>query len=108
MRLSHPTHGLFLLAFFAFICFLASFTDNFKSVDGQMFYGFATLKRMRFFDYWTTTTMGIPDLSKYKIGFVDWIHAIFSAFVLVALRDNKCGELLLSQANTGCKKGSWI
>ncbi|KAL7582149.1 protein DMP3 [Lactuca sativa] len=80
-----------LLIFLTAACFLASFTDSFKSSDGQVFYGFATFKGMWLFDYQTaaSSTSGLPDLRKYKLTAVDWIHAFVSAFVLItlALRD---------------------
>ncbi|KAK3028255.1 hypothetical protein RJ639_037589 [Escallonia herrerae] len=76
-----------LLAFLATACFLASFTDSYKSSNGQVFYGFATFKGMRLFDYETAvaTGSGLPDLSKFRLKFIDWIHAVLTAFVLVAL-----------------------
>ncbi|KAD2805924.1 hypothetical protein E3N88_39301 [Mikania micrantha] len=67
------------------------FTDSFKTSDGQVFYGFATFKGMWVFDYQTAAASGSgsPDLRKYKLRAVDWIHAFVSAFVLVtiAMRD---------------------
>lgn len=76
-----------LLTFLTAACFLASFTDSFKSSDGQVFYGFATFKGMWLFDSQTAkaSTSGLPDLRKYKLNTVDWIHAFVSAFVLVTL-----------------------
>ncbi|KAD4179464.1 hypothetical protein E3N88_28055 [Mikania micrantha] len=80
-----------LLFFLTGFCFLASFTDSFKTSDGQVFYGFATFKGMWVFDYQTAAASGsgLPDLRKYKLRAVDWIHAFVSAFVLVtiAMRD---------------------
>lgn len=74
-----------LLAFLTIFCFLASFTDSFKTSDGQVFYGFATFKGMWVFDYQTAAASGLPDLRMYKLRGVDWIHAFVSAFVLVTL-----------------------
>ncbi|XP_023731262.1 protein DMP5 [Lactuca sativa] len=76
-----------LLIFLTAACFLASFTDSFKSSDGQVFYGFATFKGMWLFDYQTAAASpsGLPDLRKYRLTVVDWIHAFVSAFVLVTL-----------------------
>ncbi|KAM7474579.1 hypothetical protein LguiB_021822 [Lonicera macranthoides] len=74
-----------LLCFLAVACFLASLTDSFKCANGQVFYGFATFKGMWLFDFQSATGAGLPDLSKYKLNFIDWIHAVLSAFVLVAL-----------------------
>ncbi|KAM7470326.1 hypothetical protein LguiA_008509 [Lonicera macranthoides] len=74
-----------LLSSLAIACFIASLTDSFKSSDGRVFYGLATFKGMWLFDYQTAAGAGLPDLSKYKLRFVDWIHAVVSAFVLIAL-----------------------
>ncbi|KAK9077054.1 hypothetical protein SSX86_005393 [Deinandra increscens subsp. villosa] len=80
-----------LLGFLTALCFLASFTDSFKTSDGQVFYGFATFNGMWVFDSQTAAASGsgLPDLRKYKLRAVDWIHAFVSVFVLVtlALRD---------------------
>ncbi|KAI3702051.1 hypothetical protein L6452_27661 [Arctium lappa] len=75
-----------LLGFLTVLCFLASFTDSFRSSDGRIFYGFATFKGMWVFD---SSASGFPDLRKYRLTAVDWIHAFVSAFVLVtvAMRD---------------------
>ena len=78
-----------LLFLLAFSCFLASFTDSVKSSDGQVYYGFATFKGMFLFDYPDPSGPGLPDLSKYRINFIDGVHAVLSVFVFVAvaLRD---------------------
>ncbi|XP_071729832.1 protein DMP5-like [Rutidosis leptorrhynchoides] len=80
-----------LLIFLTAACFLACFTDSFKSSDGQVFYGFATFKGMWVFDSQTAaaSSSSLPDLRKYKLTAVDWIHAFVSAFVLwtLAMRD---------------------
>ncbi|KAL3538508.1 hypothetical protein ACH5RR_001874 [Cinchona calisaya] len=83
---------IFLLATLAISCFLASFTDSVKLSDGQVYYGFATFKGLWLFDTQgiiASSGIGIPDLSKYRLGFIDWVHAVLSAFVFaaVALRD---------------------
>lgn len=41
------------------------------------------------FDYPDASGSGLPDLSKYKIRFIDLVHAVLSVFVFgaVALRD---------------------
>ncbi|WOG88278.1 hypothetical protein DCAR_0207513 [Daucus carota subsp. sativus] len=75
-----------LLLLLASSCFLASFTDSFKASNGQVYYGFATFKGMWLFDY---QAADVPDLKRYKLGFIDWIHAVSSVlvFVVLALRD---------------------
>ncbi|KAF7126902.1 hypothetical protein RHSIM_Rhsim11G0123700 [Rhododendron simsii] len=84
---------LLLLLLLATSCFLACFTDSFRASDGQVYYGFATPKGMWVFDPQAASNAssgsGIPDLSKYRLGFIDVVHAILSVlvFVAVALRD---------------------
>ncbi|XP_059648246.1 protein DMP3-like [Cornus florida] len=83
---------LVLLLVLSVSCFLASFTDSFKSPNGQVYYGLATFKGMWLFDYPAATASGsgqLPDLSKYRLSSIDWVHAVLSVFVFVAvvLRD---------------------
>ncbi|XWS62418.1 hypothetical protein CRYUN_Cryun06bG0009000 [Craigia yunnanensis] len=80
---------ILLLFLLALSCFLASFTDSVKSSDGQVYYGFATFKGMFLFDYPDPTGLRLPDLSNYRIKFIDGVHAVLSVFVFgaVALRD---------------------
>lgn len=80
---------LFLLLLLAVSCFLASFTDSVKSSDGQVYYGLATTKGLFLFDYPDPSGVGLPDLSKYKIRFIDGVHAVLSVLVFgaFALRD---------------------
>ncbi|KAL0384613.1 UNVERIFIED_CONTAM: protein DMP3 [Sesamum radiatum] len=81
---------LVLLFLLAFSCFLASFTDSFKASDGQVYYGLATSRGMWLFDY-PTVPASAPsaELSKYRLRLVDFVHAVLSVlvFVAVALRD---------------------
>ncbi|GJX24831.1 DMP3-like protein [Tanacetum coccineum] len=76
-----------LLVTLAVSCFLACFTDSFKSEDGQLYYGFATFQGMWLFDYYELNN--VPDLRKYRLRFIDWVHALLSVLVFgtVALRD---------------------
>ncbi|KAG4163491.1 hypothetical protein ERO13_D01G174500v2 [Gossypium hirsutum] len=80
---------LLLLLLLALSCFLASFTDSVKSSDGQVYYGFATFKGMFLFDYPDSKESDLPDLSKYRIKFMDGVHGVLSVLVfgVVALRD---------------------
>lgn len=81
---------LILLALLAFSCFVACFTDSFKAPDGQIYYGLATFKGLWIFDYNAATASGVPnELNKYRVGFIDLVHAVLSVlvFVAVALRD---------------------
>lgn len=56
-----------------------------------MYYGFATFQGMFLFDTGdeNTNSSGLPDLRKYKLRFIDWVHAVLSVLVFgaVASRD---------------------
>ncbi|GAA0169271.1 hypothetical protein LIER_23795 [Lithospermum erythrorhizon] len=81
---------LILLVILAVSCFLACFTDSFKASDGQVYYGFATSKGLWIFDYPAASASGIPnDLSKYRMSFIDVLHAVSSVlvFIAIALKD---------------------
>ncbi|KAL6007727.1 Protein dmp5 [Asimina triloba] len=87
-----------LLALLAASCCLACFTDSFRSDDGQLYYGFATLNGMWLFDY-PSTSATLPDLRKYKLRYIDLIHAVLSVlvFVAVALRDKNVVDCFYPQ-----------
>lgn len=80
-----------LLGLLALSCFLASFTDSFRSpIDGQVYYGFATLNGMWLFDSRAAAATGTgTDLRKYRVGVIDLVHGVASVlvFVAVAMRD---------------------
>ncbi|XP_015875829.1 protein DMP3-like [Ziziphus jujuba] len=78
-----------LLILLALSCFLASFTDSVKASDGRVYYGFATSRGLWLFDSPDPAASGLPDLTKFKVRFMDWVHAVLSVlvFVAVALRD---------------------
>ncbi|XP_027113237.2 protein DMP3-like [Coffea eugenioides] len=81
---------LILLLILGVSCFLACFTDSFRASDGQVYYGFASPRGLWVFDYPAASASGIPgDLSKYRLSFIDVVHAVLSVFVFVsvALRD---------------------
>ncbi|CAI8591620.1 unnamed protein product [Vicia faba] len=83
------TLGLLLLL--AFSAILACFTDTVKSSDGKRIYhGIATIKGLLLFDYSPVDdTSTLPDLAKYKIRAMDFIHAFLSVLVFfgVSLSD---------------------
>ncbi|KAK6915931.1 Protein DMP [Dillenia turbinata] len=79
-----------LLILLTISCLLACFTDSFKALDGQVYYGMATFKGLYVFDHPGASNSGLPpDLSKYRLSFIDGVHAVLSVFVFVAvaLRD---------------------
>ncbi|KAK4799692.1 hypothetical protein SAY86_025057 [Trapa natans] len=93
-----------LLAVLATSCFLACFTDSIRtSADGQVYYGFATIKGMYIFDteaFAAAAANGQLDLRKYRLTFIDWVHAILSVLVFgaVALRDRNVVSCLYPAA----------
>ncbi|KAJ1385696.1 Protein DMP [Sesbania bispinosa] len=84
---------LLLLLLLALSCFLACFTDTVNAQDGRVYHGLATFKGLWLFDYDYSVGPGpgpgLPDLSKYRIRPMDWVHALLSVLVFcaVALRD---------------------
>ncbi|KAL8160959.1 hypothetical protein V2J09_012448 [Rumex salicifolius] len=87
------TLTLCLLVFLASSCFLASFTDSFRSPnDDRLYYGLATRSGMWLFDYPgpdTDMDQPEPNLKPYRLRMMDWAHATMSVLVFgaVALRD---------------------
>ncbi|XP_054803491.1 protein DMP3-like [Prosopis cineraria] len=78
-----------LLALLAVSCFLASFTDSVE-VKGKVYHGLATFKGLWLFDYPVDGSgSDLPDMSKKRVRLIDFIHALLSVsvFVAVALRD---------------------
>ncbi|KAF3452633.1 hypothetical protein FNV43_RR03066 [Rhamnella rubrinervis] len=80
-----------LLFLLGLSCFLASFTDSVKASDGCVYCGLATFKGLWLFDYTDDDPKGstLPDLSKFRLRFIDWVHAVLTVlvFAAVALRD---------------------
>lgn len=79
-----------LLVLLSLSCFLACFTDTIK-VDKQVYHGFATFKGFKLFDCPDPSGPGLDPkkLESYKIGFIDYVHAVLSVlmFGAVAFRD---------------------
>ncbi|XP_030503618.2 protein DMP3 [Cannabis sativa] len=92
-----------LLTLLSLSCFVASFTDSVKASDGRVYYGIATFKGIFLFDCPTgsggSVGSGLPDLGGYRIGFVDWVHAVLSVLVfgVVAIRDRNVAMCLCPQ-----------
>ncbi|XP_030515385.1 protein DMP2-like [Rhodamnia argentea] len=68
----------------AFSCAISSFTDSYTGSDGLTHYGIATPKGL-----WPSPASELIDLSKYKLRFQDFVHALLSTvvFAVVALLD---------------------
>ncbi|XP_057250097.1 protein DMP10 [Beta vulgaris subsp. vulgaris] len=84
-----------LITVFALICFLSSFTDSFIGSNGKLYYGIATRKGLYVFNVlkWEEeereSSGDAKDLSKYRIMFIDFVHAFVSlvVFLVFALGD---------------------
>lgn len=75
---------LILLSLCSISCFFFHFTDGFKGPDGTVYYGFVTPKGLMVFN------PGVPDVvvpkdEKFKMGLNDFVHAIMSVMVFVAI-----------------------
>nr|GMC46203.1 protein DMP3 [Ipomoea batatas]GMC80804.1 protein DMP3 [Ipomoea batatas] len=95
---------LVLLSILALSCFLACFTDSVRARDGQVFYGFATRRGLWLFDSQAAAASGISggaDLGKFRAGFIDYVHAVLSVlvFVAIALRDKNVVSCLYPKPN---------
>eukprot|EP01018_Ginkgo_biloba_P016637 Gb_04839 [translate_table: standard] len=74
-----------LLALCGISCFLLCFTDSFRgSSDGKIYYGVTTPKGLWVFEY-VSRENGSPEPDKYKLRFVDFLHAFLSVLVFCAV-----------------------
>ncbi|KAL1196105.1 Protein DMP6 [Cardamine amara subsp. amara] len=72
-----------LLSICGFSCFLLSFTDSYKDLNGNVCYGFATIHGFWIIDGSASLT---PERSKsYRLRFIDFAHAIMSFLVFGAV-----------------------
>lgn len=72
-----------LIALCGLSCFLLSFTDSFKDQEGNVCYGFATIRGLWVIDGSTTLP---PELAaKYPLRFIDFLHAFMSILVFAAV-----------------------
>ncbi|XP_031125201.1 protein DMP3 [Ipomoea triloba] len=95
---------LVLLSILALSCFLACFTDSVRARDGQVYYGFATRRGLWLFDSQAAAASGISggaDLVKFRAGSIDYVHAVLSVlvFVAIALKDKNVVSCLYPRPN---------
>ncbi|EEF50812.1 conserved hypothetical protein [Ricinus communis] len=64
-------------------CFLSSFTDSVRDENGNVSYGFATVHGLWIIDGSTTISPEIA--TKYRLKFIDFMHAIMSILVFSAI-----------------------
>ncbi|KAL3516158.1 hypothetical protein ACH5RR_023060 [Cinchona calisaya] len=80
----------FLIGFCAIICFFSSFTDSFTDDhDGKLYYGIATCRGLYIFNDESrdqdekSKEEDRKELSKFKIRWIDFVHAFVSLFVFL-------------------------
>lgn len=64
-------------------CFLQSFTDSFKDKDGNVCYGFATIRGLWVID--GSASLPPPQALKYRLQLIDFLHALMSILVFSAI-----------------------
>ncbi|KAG2702378.1 hypothetical protein I3843_06G080500 [Carya illinoinensis] len=72
-----------LLGLCTLSCFFFHFTDSFRGPDGKVYYGFVTPKGLAVFK--AGLGVEVPKDDKYRVGFSDFVHAIMSVMVFVAI-----------------------
>ncbi|XP_075518455.1 protein DMP8-like [Primulina tabacum] len=70
-------------------CFFFHFTDSFRGSDGKVYYGFVTPKGLAVFK--AGLQIEVPKDERYRVGFSDFVHAMMSVlvFVAIALSDHR-------------------
>ncbi|KAL9226204.1 hypothetical protein vseg_002042 [Gypsophila vaccaria] len=72
-----------LLALCSLSCFFFHFTDSFRSPDGKLYYGFVTRSGLAVFK--SGLDVHVPKEDKYKVQFTDFVHAVMSVMVFMAI-----------------------
>nr|XP_043638618.1 protein DMP8-like [Erigeron canadensis] len=72
-----------LLAICTASCFFFHFTDSFRAADGKVYYGFVTPWGLKVFK--TVSGMEVPKDERYKLGLSDFVHAMMSSMVFLAI-----------------------
>lgn len=73
-----------LLGLCALSCFLFHFTDSFKDGDGKVYYGIVTPSGLAVFKT-GLTEVHVPKEERFKVGFTDFVHAVMSVMVFMAI-----------------------
>lgn len=83
-----------LLGLCCLSCFFFHFTDGFRGPDGKVYYGFVTTKGLAVFK--PGLEVEIPNDERFKIGLTDFVHAVMSVmvFVAIAFSDNRITDCL--------------
>ncbi|XP_057481710.1 protein DMP8-like [Actinidia eriantha] len=72
-----------LLLLCSLSCFFFHFTDSFRGPDGRVYYGFVTPKGLAVFK--PGLEVNVPKDERYKLGLSDFVHAVMSVMVFVAI-----------------------
>ncbi|MFS7998169.1 putative protein DMP [Helianthus anomalus] len=72
-----------LVALCGLSCFLFSFTDSFKDGEGNVCYGFATIRGLYVID--GNISLAPEVAAKYRLRFIDFMHAFMSIMVFAAV-----------------------
>ncbi|EOA23005.1 hypothetical protein CARUB_v10003751mg [Capsella rubella] len=81
-----------LISFCAAACFFSSFTDSFVGEDGRIYYGIATANGLYILNDYPDDEGYDPESNltgdkrrRYKLSFVDFVHAFVSVVVFLSL-----------------------
>ncbi|KAK9750760.1 hypothetical protein RND81_02G219700 [Saponaria officinalis] len=72
-----------LLVLCSLSCFFFHFTDSFRAPDGKVYYGFVTRNGLAVFK--SGLDVQVPKEEKYKVHFTDFVHALMSVLVFMAI-----------------------
>jgi Protein of unknown function (DUF679) len=94
-----------LLASCVLSCTLFAFTDSLVGTDGKVYYGIATLKGFFVFNFEgddSNRPVILPHLEKYRVRFIDYIHAVFTVliFLTVSFSDISIQDCFFPNAGT--------
>lgn len=86
-----------LLGLCVAICFFSQFTDSFPGPDKKPIYGFVLPSGLKVFN--PDPAVQVPTNSKYKMEFADYVHALLSVvvFLAIAFSDQRVIDCLLPQ-----------
>ncbi|KAL9233277.1 hypothetical protein vseg_008298 [Gypsophila vaccaria] len=73
-----------LIWVFALICFVSSFTDSYLGPRGRLYYGLATPRGLYLFSEAELDEDESVDLARYRLRFIDFVHAFVSSVVFLA------------------------
>ncbi|XP_054808734.1 protein DMP8-like [Prosopis cineraria] len=83
---------LVLLGLCCLSCFFFHFTDSFRGSDGKVYYGLVTPRGLAVFRHGLGEE--VPKDERFKLGFTDFVHAIMSVmvFLAIAMSDHRVSD----------------